>query len=157
MLVESKPLGTGGSILNAIDELELRESFLVANADTWLGAGVEMLSKKAPSSLAAVKSGSTKRYGALKLKNNRVVAFSEKPDMEDVGFINSGLYHLEVNAFDDFEVGSSFSLEEHVLKKMVAAGRLSAYPIDSDFIDIGIPEDYLRFCRWIEAGKKHDL
>ena len=54
-VVENKPLGTGGAILNAIADLKMTESFLVANADTWLGSGVEILSKSLPSCLATIK------------------------------------------------------------------------------------------------------
>jgi hypothetical protein len=28
--------------------------------------------------------------------------------------------------------------------------------MDADFIDIGVPEDYLKFCRWMELGEKFE-
>jgi hypothetical protein len=30
---------------------------------------------------------------------------------------------------------------------------LHAVQLDTEFIDIGIPDDYYRFGRWIESGK----
>ena len=38
-IVEETPLGTGGAILNAIYKLGIKESILIANADTWLKSG----------------------------------------------------------------------------------------------------------------------
>jgi len=34
---------------------------------------------------------------------------------------------------------------------------LRAIPLKTDFIDIGVPDDYHRFCRWIEAGRQVPL
>ena len=50
-----------------------------------------------------------------------------------------------------------FSLEADIFPSIVNMGMLSAIEINTDFIDIGVPEDYLRFCRWIESGKKIEL
>ena len=54
-IVESEPLGTGGSVLNAINELVIRESFLVINADTWLGSGLKLINSSKLCSIAAIK------------------------------------------------------------------------------------------------------
>ena len=61
--------------------------------------------------------------------------------------INAGLYHLERQDF----VGwgrAAFSLEKDLFPKLVANGRLKAVPVDSEFIDIGVPDDYRRFLDW---------
>jgi len=34
---------------------------------------------------------------------------------------------------------------------------LIALPLKDNFIDIGIPEDYHRFCEWIEKAKQGQL
>jgi NDP-sugar pyrophosphorylase family protein len=49
--------------------------------------------------------------------------------------------------------GRPFSLERELFPKWVRAGQLGAVHLETDFIDIGIPEDYFRFCRWIESKK----
>ena len=63
VLVESTPLGTGGAILNAIDFYGINSSFMVANADTWLGSGVKKLAAMDSSAIAAVKVANAERYG----------------------------------------------------------------------------------------------
>ena len=52
VVIESAPLGTGGAILNAVEQFGVREGFLVANADTWLGSGVKQLASSNFSAIA---------------------------------------------------------------------------------------------------------
>lgn len=152
---EEKALGTGGAVLHAIGELEIRDSFLVANADTWLGSGVQVLSMQPPCALAAVKVPNTQRYGSLGFSENKISSFEEKSDSMGEGYVNSGLYHLTPDIFDGFKIGDEFSLEEDIFPKLVYLSRLGFVKLDSSFIDIGIPTDYSRFCKWIELGKNN--
>ncbi len=156
-LIESTPLGTGGAILNAIDFYGINEGFLVANADTWLGSGVRQLANSKCSALVAVNVPNSKRYGSLKFEGNKICAFEEKLDSVDCGYVNSGLYYLLPEAFDGFEVGSEFSIESEVFPRLVSERQLEAVKLNSNFIDIGIPEDYLKFCKWVELERKNEL
>ena len=156
-VIENKPLGTGGAILNAIMDLEIEDSFLVVNADTWLGSGIEILSRSLPCSLAAVKVSNTQRYGSLSFKGAKISRFEEKANSTGAGYVNSGLYHLLPEIFEGFEGGTSFSLEEDVFPELVSSRKLGFVKLASSFIDIGMPEDYLKFCNWIELGQIHEL
>ena len=156
-IIEEKPLGTGGAIVNAINTLNINESFLVVNADTWLGDGLKKISLSSPNSIVAVKVKDCSRYGALVVKGARVKKFLEKELSYNSGLINAGLYHLSSNVFSEYVGNASFSLEAEVFPKAASNGMLSAVEVDTDFIDIGIPRDYFRFCNWIESGKKIDL
>ncbi|MDG2296563.1 MAG: sugar phosphate nucleotidyltransferase [Gammaproteobacteria bacterium] len=153
VVVESTPLGTGGAILNAIDFYDITEGFMVANADTWLGSGVEELSVMKSAALAAVKVPNSQRYGSLKFSDGKVSSFEEKLTSIGQGYVNSGLYHLLPEVFDGFEVGSSFSIETEVFPRLVATRQLRAIKLTESFIDIGVPEDYLKFCKCVELGK----
>ena len=51
----------------------------------------------------------------------------------------------------------SFSLEKKVLPRLASLGKLEALLLETDFIDIGIPEDYFRFCNWIKKSKEVEL
>ena len=53
--------------------------------------------------------------------------------------------------------GQPFSLEGILFPELAGRCALKAVPLQTDFIDIGIPDDYLRFCHWIEAGRKGKL
>ena len=156
-LVEDLPLGTGGSIMNAINVLNINESFMVINADTWLGSGFKELSMSSPNSLAAVSVEDCSRYGALDVIDGKIHQFLEKKSSYGFGLINAGLYHLRPDIFNEVLDDTSFSLEADIFPSVVNRGTLYAIEINTDFIDIGVPEDYLRFCRWIESGKEIEL
>jgi len=157
VIVEAKPLGTGGAILNAVSELGITDSFLVVNADTWLGHGFEELSGASPCALAAVSVPNGQRYGSLGFDEHGISEFKEKSNSDGQAFISSGLYHLLPAIFDGFDLGSAFSLEEEVFPNLVSKNMLGFVKLKTSFIDIGIPEDYLKFCKWIESEKKNDL
>lgn len=157
VIVENTPLGTGGAILNAINHFNIVGGFFVANADTWLGSGIKQLANSKISTIAAVNVPDTKRYGLLRFEGNKITAFEEKLTTKNSGYVNSGLYYLLPEAFSEFKLGSIFSIESEVFPKLVFHRQLEAVRINSRFIDIGIPEDYIKFCKWLEAGKKHEL
>ena len=109
-VIEDNAMGTGGAILHAIDRLSIHDSFLVANADTWLSGGVQALCIKPPCAIAAVKVSNTDRYGSLGFSENKISFFEEKSGSIGEGYVNSGLYHLDPSIFDDFNAGDKFSL-----------------------------------------------
>ena len=155
-IVEEKPLGTGGAIMNAINSLNINESFMVVNADTWLGDGLQQLSLSSPNVIAAVKVKDCSRYGALVVENMKIKKFLEKKASYEGGLINAGLYHLSPDIFADLK-RASFSLEDDIFPKVAEKLMFSAIEIETDFIDIGVPKDYFRFCKWIKSGKKIEL
>jgi len=155
-VVEARPLGTGGSVAHAVEKFKLTESFLVANADTWLGAGIRQLSDPRPPAIAVVKVENSERYGSVETQSGRIIRFEEKQKSVGAGEINAGLYRLHAKLFHEWN-GEPFSLESQLLPKLANAGQLEAIRLETDFIDIGIPEDYFRFCRWVESGKAGSL
>lgn len=157
IIEEDFPLGTGGATLNAIRTLDLKESFLLANADTWLGKSINLMSGHDPSSVGAVKVSNANRYGSLEIQRNKVCSFLEKSVVEGDCYVNAGIYHLEPNIFKSSNFEKSFSLEEEVLPELAHKGLLNAVILSTEFIDIGVPEDYLRFCDWIKNEKKYEL
>ena len=159
VLTEGEPLGTGGAILNAICEYGIDHDFLVANADTWLETGVRDVSERNPCVLAATRVENTNRFGSLSLEDDTVTNFVEKSGAQSTEevYVNSGLYHLTPSIFGDFVRGNRFSLEEDVLPELASTGKLKVVKVKGNFIDIGIPEDYLKFCRWMELGQKDEL
>lgn len=152
-VTESVPMGTGGAVAFAIDRLKISGPFLVTNADTWLGTGLAELSASAAPAIAVVQVPDSGRYGAVRTdESGRISAFDEKSELAGAGWINAGLYHLHPQLFEGWD-GAAFSLERDSFPGLVAAGKLTAVPLATEFIDIGIPADYFRFCRWIEAGR----
>lgn len=156
VVVEPRPLGTGGAIAFAVDQLAMRGTFLVANADTWVGGDLQRIVQAGSPSMAVIRVENAERYGSVQIENDKVVTFREKLDSVGPGWINAGLYHLDCDAFRNWD-GEPYSIERELFPLLAREGRLNAVPLDTDFIDIGIPEDYFRFCRWIESGKTGGL
>jgi D-glycero-alpha-D-manno-heptose 1-phosphate guanylyltransferase len=150
---ESQPLGTGGAVAFAVQQLGLAGSFLVANADTWLSTGIKKVFDTDMPAMATVWVENSERYGSVQIEENKVVAFEEKQNSSGPGLINAGLYHLHANLFQGWN-GRPFSLERELFPKLANEGRLKFVSLETDFIDIGVPEDYFRLCRWIESEKK---
>lgn len=156
VVVEPTPLGTGGAIAYAVRQLGIEGDFLVANADTWLGNGIRALASTAAPAMATIEVGDTGRYGNVDVCEGKVQGFREKQESRGRGWINAGLYHLDSELFAAWD-GAPCSIERDIFPGLAQSGHLNAVALDTDFIDIGVPEDYFRFCRWIESGRREAL
>lgn len=153
-LVEPEPMGTGGALAYAVERLNISNDFLATNADTWLGTGIKEVWQAASPAVVVVKVGDAGRYGSVQFDdNNTITAFHEKSSTIGAGWINAGLCHLNAGLFKDWN-HEPFSLERMSFTMWVARGILKAVPLQSNFIDIGVPGDYFRFCLGVEPEKK---
>ncbi len=152
-LVEPAPMGTGGALAYAVEQLNIADDFLVTNADTWLGTGIKEVWQAAAPAMAVIKVGDAGRYGSVQFDDkNFITAFHEKSATSEPGWINAGLCLLNAGLFKEWN-HEPFSLERINFPILASQGILKAVPLQADFIDIGVPDDYFRFCRWIESGK----
>jgi len=74
----------------------------------------------------------------------KVVRFKEKQKGLDRGFINGGVYILKKKLLYDRKLGDKFSFEKDFLEPGVDKHFISGFIAKDYFIDIGIPEDYLK-------------
>jgi NDP-sugar pyrophosphorylase family protein len=102
--------------------------------------------------MAIVHVENSERYGSVLVRKNKVIAFQEKQNSSGPGWINAGLYQLRADLFQEWN-GLPFALERELFPTLVSGGQLTAVPLETDFIDIGVPEDYFRFCHWVASGK----
>src|ERR1019366_8160908 len=65
-LTEPHPLGTGGAIAFAVEQLQLTGSFLATNADTWLGSGIRQATEAGVPAMAVVRVENSERYGSVR-------------------------------------------------------------------------------------------
>jgi len=150
-VTEPEPLGTGGAILYAMQRADVGEC-MVTNGDTWLDTDLSgLLAPLNPAAHEKLRMGCTvvadrSRYGGVAFEGSGLVAGFLPKGAEGSGPINAGFYRVHRSALDGWGVGSKFSLELDVLPGLVAAGAVSATPLDGAFIDIGVPDDYRRFC-----------
>jgi len=147
-VLEESPLGTGGAIAFAVKELSIVDDFLVINGDTWVEEFLDQLNKCQAPTLGVLRVQDTSRYGTVQLKQDKVTAFEEKNSESAGGWINSGVYFLNASDFHDWD-GNPCSIEEDLLPLWSSQKRLSALRLETQFIDIGIEEDYHKFCDYI--------
>ena len=156
-LIEPIPMDTGGAIANAVQQLNLSGDFLVINADTWLGGGIGDVMKSVSPAIAVVNRPNVSRYGKVYFdERNCVKAFWEKSNLKSSGWINAGLCLLSAEIFHGWN-GQPFSLENDIFISLMNQNMLASVPLKVDFIDIGVPADYLRFCSWVQSGRTTQL
>jgi D-glycero-alpha-D-manno-heptose 1-phosphate guanylyltransferase len=156
-LIEPMPMDTGGAVAHAVRGMDLTGDFLIANADTWLGGGMQELIQATSPTIAVLQLADVSRYGQVLFDQDaHITSFSEKNSQSESGWINAGLCHLDAGLFKDWD-GNPFSLERKLFVELVKNRSLRAIPLQTDFIDIGVPDDYHRFCRWVEAGRQIPL
>lgn len=154
---EPSPLDTGGAVAYAVHTLGLNGDVLITNADTWLGKGVDDLQDVGSPSLAVIHLSDISRYGEVLFDQDlRVNGFKEKCGRKMPGWINAGLCRLSTELFSYWD-GRALSLERTVFPNLVHQGALQAVPVQTDFIDIGVPDDYARFCMWASNGRREGL
>lgn len=144
--IEETPLGTGGAVRQAFARCQSDHVF-VYNGDTFLDLEVADVethwqAHHAPI-IVAREVSDTARYGRLDTGNGRVLGFVEK-GVPGSGLINAGCYVLPSNILDGFELGHAFSLEIDFLAKAVGMQQFDLFLTHGHFIDIGVPEDYVR-------------
>jgi len=145
-VVEDVPLGTGGAIKLALSKAK-QTSVFVFNGDSYIGLDYQAMlkfhiEKKALATIALKQMFCFDRYGKVEIDDkSQIVSFGEKQYC-DSGFINGGVYVIDKNALKNFP--DKFSLEKDFFEPKAAMGQLVGFPTKGYFIDIGIPEDYLR-------------
>jgi len=148
--IEETPLGTGGATRQALDHLH-GQTLHLCNGDTWLTYSPQKLEtitqqQNAQIGIALAHVHDVSRYGAVSIKNELIGSFQEK-GQTGAGYINGGAYFLSAKAIETlktFPKNSFFSLEQDFLYPMTTNKQLAAFIQTSNFIDIGVPEDYLR-------------
>lgn len=169
-VVDSKALGTGGAIKDAAKDL--KKDFLVINGDILTNINLidyfkfyrknssepRFFSLPPISNMAAFRkrlsfeeilgamaifyTQDVSEMGMIKVKNDRVAQFIEKPDYQSSGYINAGMYILSPQAFKVKEFkskkqGEAFSIEKEIFPKLAEDDQLLAYVHRGLWTDIG--------------------
>tara|TARA_B100000886_G_scaffold306930_1_gene239616 strand:- start:6621 stop:7295 length:675 start_codon:yes stop_codon:yes gene_type:complete len=146
IIKEDKPLGTGGAIRNAFELLNL-ESAVIFNGDCIQDIDLSLLNeainKNINSPLMVLRHvDDSSRFGGVKVIENRIIHFAEKGDLSS-SLINSGIYYLTNKCIKRLPENYS-SVEKDFFEKHLDKINLRAFIAEGNFIDIGIPEDYLK-------------
>lgn len=143
--VESEPLGTGGAIAYCMEFVD-SENILVMNGDSFIDIDVNNITTNAIT-VAVAEVNTPDRYGTVEFNaRNIITRFVEKQIGLDRGFINTGVYLINKKFFIECTkaLPRTFSFETVILQPFATSGKLQAHKAGAKFIDIGIPEDYLK-------------
>ena len=153
--IENEPLGTGGAIKQAMDFCTNKFAFVV-NGDTYFKPDLAALSNlhkktEADITVAVKQMDDISRYGLVVAdKDGRIIEFREKEKLSAGGWINGGIYLIKKTVFDTFQQ-QKFSIENDVFKVSCDNLRFHAFQTDAFFLDIGIPEDYWKAQKLLNA------
>lgn len=145
--VEEEALGTGGAITLALKSIS-SENVFILNGDTYADIDYHTfregyLTSKSLVGMALTRMENCERYGTCTVENSKVVSFAEKQGKKP-GLINCGVYCINRNLFVGFNVPAIFSFERDFVQLYLSDLKPFAYISSGYFIDIGIPEDFLR-------------
>ena len=162
--IESEPMGTGGGMLLALEKLDSDEHVLLLNGDTYFDINFHNLMQlherhKAGISIALFRANMPERYGLVCAKPNNQIAkiCSEKARLNELA--NGGVYIVDPKVIKGNYRGRNekVSLEKEIFSTLLSKGvSIVGFECSGNFIDIGLPEDYLRAAS-IMLNKRSDV
>jgi D-glycero-alpha-D-manno-heptose 1-phosphate guanylyltransferase len=148
--IEKNPLGTGGGIRMAMSNLK-EDLVLILNGDSFFDLNLEQfynlhLEQKAEFSLALRYVNNSERYGNIEFNSShQITSFIEKNQLNQSGYINAGVYILSKKLYlQNTKPNINFSIEKDFFEKQLNQLIIKGFEFKDYFIDIGIPEDYLK-------------
>ena len=148
--IEKNPLGTGGGIRMAMSNLK-EDLVLILNGDSFFDLNLEQfynlhLEQKSDFSLALRYVNNSERYGNIEFNSShQITSFIEKNQLNQSGYINAGVYILSKKLYlQNTKPNINFSIEKDFFEKQLNQLIIKGFEFKDYFIDIGIPEDYLK-------------
>jgi NDP-sugar pyrophosphorylase family protein len=146
--IESAPLGTGGALRNAVDQIR-SDTVLIMNGDSYtdgdLAAFVtDYRNAKADVSMLVVPADGRVDCGLVSLDSTAMVrGFKEKQSALGKQFVNAGIYMMPKHMLGGIQLGVQVSLEADLFPRWLAEGKyVRAFIHPGECIDIGTPERY---------------
>jgi D-glycero-alpha-D-manno-heptose 1-phosphate guanylyltransferase len=146
-VIEEKPLGTGGAVRFALRKTT-GNNILILNGDTYFPIDLNSFysfhtDNHYMFSVALKRMKAFSRYGSVECHDNTIIKFNEKKFSQD-GLINGGIYLAGRKFLESKLLEEVFSLEKDILENEAGSSILKCMEFEDTFVDIGIPEDYLR-------------
>ncbi len=159
---EETPLGTAGSVRNAMDELD--ERFLVISGDVLTDLDLSAIvarhdERKALATIGLVRVDNPLEFGIVITRDDdSIERFLEKPSWGQVfsDTINSGIFVLEPEIFDYIEGGRSVDFSSEVFPALLEAkAPIFGCVGEGYWEDVGTLEAYLGAHKDILDGRVH--
>jgi D-glycero-alpha-D-manno-heptose 1-phosphate guanylyltransferase len=156
---EHSPLGTGGAVKHA--ERFATDPTLLINGDTYYDADLDDLLRfhqttRAGATLSLMPVDDARRYGAVDVDaSGKVLGFHEKREGgAGPGVINAGCSLLAEEFIHGLPPGRAFSMEQEAFPDLALRGRLFGLCRERAFFDIGTPESYEAFQRFVQDRQR---
>lgn len=146
-VMEEIPLGTGGGIRRAFDQIKGEDAF-VLNGDSLFLTDLESMYRFHKSSdtlitIALSFRDNIERYGSVEMDHlHRIINFREKGAHSGAGYINGGVYILNKHLLKSELFPDRFSIEKDCFEEYFRTVEMLGFPSEAYFLDIGIPSDY---------------
>jgi len=144
--IETTPLGTGGALRAALRH-STDELVFVFNGDTYFDLDptdvMSCWSRRRNPIIVAKHVDDVSRYGSLVVVGTCLRAFSEKGGVGP-GLINGGCYLVPANLLSSTTLQPPYSFEADFLPAYLQTNSIDVVSTSGLFIDIGVPDDYLR-------------
>ena len=144
VVVEKKPLGTGGSV-NAISS-RLKNNSLIVNGDSFIDVDLNEIFFKKKNFIFLTKNSNYKsnnQLSNLKILKNGIVILSKNGKL-----MNAGLYLIVKKSLKMFDK-KTFSLEEELIPKIINKKKLYGKYIKNFFIDIGTEKNLMKSLKYL--------
>ena len=162
-ITETEALGTGGAVVNALDEVG-DEPFFALNGDILTDLDLTAMlashrDREASVTIALHRVQDARAFGLVATQDDgRVREFREKPQDAIPGDINAGTYLLDPDALRSWKPGVKVSIEREVFPSVIQSGRkVFGFGSDAYWLDLGTPEKYLQAHFDMIEGKVHGV
>lgn len=151
-VLENSPLGTGGAILKALEGFAEDEIVVVLNGDSYVEIDYTILAsqfKKLKHDFVTVLTpvSDVSRYGSVAFNEALFITKFIEKGTQGPGYISAGIYMFKVGVVRKAltQIGtSSFSFEQDFMGNFNNGIKKHCYLNKGYFIDIGVPEDYMK-------------
>jgi dTDP-glucose pyrophosphorylase len=152
---EPAPLGTFGS-LAYVDALA-HDNLIVMNSDLLTGIDFEAMFKQhinsgAAITIAAVPYTVSVPYAIMRTEGDSVKGLEEKPTFNY--FANAGVYILSRNVVAKIVKGERLDAPDFIEQLIAEGAKVTYYPIDGSWTDIGSPDDYRYACEVMNRSNR---
>lgn len=159
-VIEDSPLGTGGGLLMAAGMIEGPEPILVLNGDTYFTVDLEALTAFHNDTgsdwcFSLFRTEEKGRYMGMDVSDDGRITSLHSGNQDGSKLCNGGVYMVrpETILSGEFAPGDVVSLEDDIFIRALNDGQgLYGMEFSTDFIDIGIPEDYERAQHMLAAS-----
>jgi len=160
IIIEKEPLGTGGALKLSIPFIN-NDFFFLLNGDSFFNIDINCFTKDSSFignydiSITLCKLKNPSRFGIVEIdKKFNVLCFKEKSKKKGDRYINTGIYILNKKAIEKkLKIfPDKFSFEKDILENKELELKIIGIPYKANFIDIGIPEDYMRAKRFFQKS-----